>query len=227
MTETPDANSEVGRILVKLQASALLGAAAARANLRPVFDRPSAGGGFGVDGAAQWFIADVPDLAVSPGTQANPWDFAHARVAVQLGVAEDDLVFAEPDWVHGEAFRVDPEGQVACAAIPQDPNHGKVVGPGDSAWHLGAEFSQLAGARDAVRFTDPRVRIGHLDTGYDPHHETRPKHLLRELGRSFVDEDRFQNSAVDPDNEAFLLDNSGHGTGTLGILAGGPATAPP
>jgi hypothetical protein len=98
---------------------------------------------------------------------------------------------------------------VTCAAIPQDPNHGKVVGPGDSAWHLGAEFSQLAGARDAVRFTDPRVRIGHLDTGYDSHHETRPKHLLRELGRSFVDEDRFQNSAADPDNDAFLLDNSG------------------
>jgi Subtilase family len=227
VADTPGANSEIGRILVKLRASAPLGAAAARANLRPVFGRPFAGGGFGVDGAAQWFVADVPDLAVSPDTQANPWDFAHARVADQLGVAEDDVVFAEPDWVHGEAFRVDSEGQGTCAAIPQDPNHGKAVGSGDFAWHLGTEFSQLAAARDAVRFADPRVRIGHLDTGYDPHHETRPKHLLRELGRSFVDEDRFQNSAVDPDNEAFLLDNSGHGTGTLGILAGGSATAQP
>ena len=53
----------------------------------------------------------MPDLAVSPGAQANPWDFAHARVADQLGVAEDDIVFAEPDWVHGEAFRVDPKGR--------------------------------------------------------------------------------------------------------------------
>ena len=227
MADTRSANSEIGRILVKLRASSPLGAAAARANLRPVFDRPSAGGGFGVDGAAQWFIADVPDLAVSPGTQANPWDFAHARVADQLGVAEDDLVFAEPDWVHGEAFRVNSEGQGTCAAIPQDPDHGKPVGPGGFAWHLGAGFSQLAAARAAVRFADPRVRIGHLDTGYDPNHETRPKHLLRDLGRSFVEEDRFQNSAVDPDNDAFLLDNSGHGTGTLGILAGGSATAPP
>jgi hypothetical protein len=53
----------------------------------------------------------VPDLAVSPGAQANPWDFPHVRVADQLGVAEDDIVFAEPDWVHGEAFRVDPKGR--------------------------------------------------------------------------------------------------------------------
>ena len=115
---TLSANSDTGRILVKLRASAPLGAAAARANLRPVFDRPAAGGGFGVNGAAQWFIADVPDLAVAPGTRANPWDFAHARVADQLGIAEDDLVFAEPDWVHGEAFRVDSEGQRTCTADP-------------------------------------------------------------------------------------------------------------
>ena len=30
---------------------------------------------------------------------------------------------------------------------------------------------------------------------------------------------------MDPNNEVFLLDNSGHGTGTLGILAGGPTGA--
>ena len=171
------------------------------------------------------FIADVPDLAVSPARQANPWDFAHARLADQLGVAEDDILFAEPDRVHGEAFRVDSEGDGTCAAIPQDGGHGKAVGPGELAWHLGEKFSQLAAAREAVRFTEPRVRIGHLDTGYDLDHDTLPKHLLRELGRSFVEADRFHNSAVDPNSQAFLLDNSGHGTGTLGILAGGPIGA--
>jgi hypothetical protein len=55
------------------------------------------------------------------------------------------------------------------------------------------------------------VRIGHLDTGYDLGHDMLPKHLLRELGRSFVEADRSHNSAVDPNNEVFLLDNSGHG----------------
>jgi hypothetical protein len=32
---------------------------------------------------------------------------------------------------------------------------------------------------------------------------------------------------VDPNNEVFLLDNSGHGTGTLGVLAGGPTGGTP
>ena len=224
MIDTPSTNSEPGRILVKLRASASLGAAAARANLRPVFDPPSAGG-FGADTAPQWFIADVPDLPVSPGAQANRWDAAHARVADQLGVAEDDILFAEPDWVHGEAFRVDSEGAGTCAPVPQDGNHNKAVEPsGEFAWHLGDNFSQLAAAREAVQFTDPRVRIAHLDTGYDRQHETVPKHLLRELGRSFVEADRLHNGE-DPNNQALLLDNSGHGTGTLGILAGGPVSA--
>jgi hypothetical protein len=224
MADTPSANSEPGRILVKLRASASRGASGARANLRPVFDRPAAGGGFGVDGAAQWFIADLPDLPLSPGVQANLWDFAHARVADQLGVAEDDILFAEPDWVHGETFPVDSEGEGTCASVPQDENHNKAAGPpGEFAWHLGDNFSQLAAARDAVQFTEPRVRIAHLDTGYDRQHETRPKHLLMGLGRSFVDADRLHNN--DPSNQAFLLDNSGHGTGTLGILAGGRVSA--
>ena len=225
MADTSGANSEAGRVLVKLRASPPLGAAA-RANLRPVFDRPSAGGGFGADTAPQWFIADVPDLPVSPDAQVNPWDFAHAQVADQLGVAEEDILFAEPDWVHGEAFRVDSEGEVTCASIPQDGNHNKAVGPpGEFAWHLGDNFSQLAAARDAVQFAEPRVRVAHLDTGYDRQHGTRPMHLLMELGRSFVDADRVHNNGEDLNNQAFLLDNSGHGTGTLGILAGGPVSA--
>jgi hypothetical protein len=226
MADMPVANSEIGRILVKLRASAPRGAAAASANLRPVFDRPSGRGSFGADGAPQWFIADLPDLPISLGAQVNPWDFAHAQVADQLGIAEEDILFAEPDWVHGEAFRVDSEGNGTCASVPQDASHSKAVGPpGEFAWHLGDSYSQLAAARDAVQFAGPRVRIGHLDTGYDHQHETLPKHLLRGLGRSFVDADRHQSSGEDPDNQAFLLDNSGHGTGTLGILAGGPVAA--
>jgi subtilisin family serine protease len=221
-----DTASEMGRILVKLRASAPLGAAAASANLRPVFDRPSGSGSFGVNGAAQWFIADVPDLPVSPGAQVNPWDFAHAQVADHLGFADEDILFAEPDWVHGEAFRADSEGDGTCASVPQDGNHKKAVGPpGEFAWHLGNNFSQLAAARDAVSFAAPRVRIGHVDTGYDRQHETLPKHLLRQLGRTFVDADRVHTSGEDPDNQAFLLDNSGHGTGTLGILAGAAVSA--
>src|SRR5262249_43700652 len=66
-----------------------------------------------------------------------------------------------------------------------------------------------------------RVRIAHLDTGYDPNHETKPLFLLtkdpKNLQRNFVEAD-LPNDATD--HTAGVLTNLGHGTGTLGILAG-------
>ncbi len=69
-----------------------------------------------------------------------------------------------------------------------------------------------------------RVRIAHLDTGYDAAHSTRPVHLLAELQRNFVGgPGEPPGDARDPGREGFgPLDNPGHGTGTLGILAGAP-----
>jgi Subtilase family len=225
MADAPNADLEINRVLVKLRASAPLAAAEVRTNLRPIFDRPLTSGGLSAQAAPQWFLADIPDLAVAPANQINPWDFAHAQMADQLGVAEDDVLFAEPDLVHRNAFAEEPEGVNNCETTPQDDKHGKAAGPGEFAWHLGDDFSQLGAARNAVKFTDPRIRIGHLDTGYYPEQQTVPKRLLRELGRSFVDADQFQNTAADPDNNVPLIDNSGHGTGTVGILAGGPVKA--
>lgn len=215
MVATGQAGPQDHRVLVQLRPSTPLAAAEVRANLRPLFDQPVSAGGLGVAATPQWYVADVPAEA------ANPWDDAHRRVGDRLGVAEDDVLFAEPDQVHGRAFPADDEarGGDDCAADPQDRDHGKAVGDG-FAWHLGDGYTQLGSARDEVDFTTPRTRIAHLDTGFGDH-ETKPERLLRELGRSFVEADEFQTTAADPDNDVFLLDNSGHGTGTVGILAGG------
>ncbi|HEX8117223.1 MAG TPA: S8/S53 family peptidase, partial [Pyrinomonadaceae bacterium] len=182
--------------------------------------------GFGLDSAPRWFLAELPDGA------ATPWDLAHARVAAQLGVSESDVVFAEPDLFHN-VYRDANEEEVGpafaatdkCEANPQDGTHGKALGPEQFAWHLGPEFSQLGAAREAVTFEDPRTRIAHLDTGYYRSHDTVPERILHNLERSFVREDLNRQSAEDPDNSVFLIDNSGHGTGTIGILAGGQAPA--
>jgi hypothetical protein len=210
------------RLLVKLRASSALRASDSGRNLRPLYDapRPEANA-FGVAAEAQWFLADFTDGAESP------WDLAHARVADQLGVAESDVVFAEPDLVHN--IFPDPDrgfetGGLAavgddCRAKAQDGSNGKATNPTDG-WHLGPSFSQLAGARDFVRFSARRTRIAHLDTGYQPDHVTLPHHVLHELERSFVEGDKNPNSAADPNRFAFPVDNSGHGTGTLSILAG-------
>ena len=210
------------RILVKLRPSPALRAAASRVDLRPLHDTPGAAtAAFGLGAEPQWFLAELPEGA------ATPWDLAHARIADQLGVAGSDVLFAEPDVVHDvyldtneappQAFAVGGD----CGATPQDGGSGKPVGPDTFAWHLDEAFSQLGPARDSVPFTDPRTRIAHLDTGYYRAHVTTPEHVVRPLERSFVDGDRDRNSAEDPDNRLLLIDNSGHGTGTIGILAGG------
>ncbi|WP_054029270.1 S8/S53 family peptidase [Desulfatitalea tepidiphila] len=218
-TATVSAN----RLLVKLRPSPTLKAAESRAHLRPLYDTPQAKAamlGFGTE--PQWFLADLPKGAI------NPWDLAHARVAGELGVAESDVIFVEPDMVHtiypdvterkvGQAFAVGEQ----CVDTPQDGGHGKALGPDRFAWHLGEDYTQLGKARDAVAFTEPRTRIAHLDTGYYRAHCTTPRHVLRHLERNFVSGDADPHSAEDPDNRRLLLDNSGHGTGTISILAGG------
>ena len=215
------------RVLVKLRPSSALRAAESRANLRPLYDPPRATAAvLGVGAEPQWFLADLPDGAVTP------WDLAHARVAGQLGVAESDVVFAEPDVVH-TVYRDANEAETGrglavgdeCEASPQDSNHGKAVGPGAFAWHLGDDYTQLGTAREAVEFTDPRTRIAHLDTGYYRAHDTVPQHVPERLERNFVGGDADPRSAEDPDNRLLVLDNSGHGTGTISILAGGKVPA--
>jgi subtilisin family serine protease len=210
------------RILVKLRPSSALRAAESRANLRPLYDGPAGSdGAFGVTAGAQWFLADLRDGA------GTPWDVAHARVADQLGVAESDVLFAEPDLIHtiyDDPQATPPRQLLAvggkCEELDQDGSNGKAVGP-VAGWHLGDDFSQLAKARASVAFSDPRTRIAHLDTGYYGKHITVPRHVRKDLERNFVGKDGNPASAEDPDNKRLILDNSGHGTGTLSILAGG------
>jgi hypothetical protein len=210
------------RILVKLRPSAALGVIETRAKLEPLYETPPGGAAFGIGETSQWFLADVDESQTA-------WDSAHASVAAQLGVAESDVIFAEPDIIHtifndgnevppGQAFAVGEN----CNQDPQDAQHGKVQGPG-FAWHL--DKSGLRAAAAAVQFTEPRTRIAHIDTGYYAEHVTVPKHVKHELERSFVDGDKNPSSAVSPGNHPLLLDNHDHGTGTLSILAGGSVPA--
>ncbi len=217
----PPGTSPDGAVLLKLRPSPALRAAERGTNLRPLHDNPQgAAAMMGVGAEPEWFLAELKD----GGT--TPWDLAHARVADQLGIDESDVIIAEPDLVHNiyldtnesptEGFAVGSN----CRPVPQDAGHGKAVGPDEFAWHLGDAYSQLDSARKAVIFAVPRTRIAHLDTGYYPKHSTVPEHVLMHLERNFVSGDRNTGSASDPDNRKFLIDNSGHGTGTIGILAG-------
>lgn len=90
---------------------------------------------------------------------------------------------------------------------------------GSFAWHLDDAHSGLRAAREAVgEAAQKAITIVHLDTGFDPNHLTRPVNLDLARARNFVEGG---NDASDQTPTGGVLINRGHGTGTLGILAGG------
>jgi hypothetical protein len=198
-----------------------LAASTPRANLRPLFDGNLKPSGFGMTGgAAEWYVADVDEAG------PTEWDAAHNQAGAALGVDSSSILFAEPDLPqhYPDDNEANPGGSPFAASAPNcvfqpQANGQRPSGPG-FAWHLQDAYSQLASARAAVNFADPnRTRIAHIDTGYDPAHLARPARILHDLERNFVNADGSPNSAADP-NRGLLFDNSGHGTGTIGILAG-------
>src|SRR5439155_11224660 len=86
-------------------------------------------------------------------------------------------------------------------------------------WHLDDDYTQLRAAREAMGRGRSTIKIVHLDTGYDPKHKARPEFIATNEERNFVDAGR-PNSAEDMTPTSGALLNRGHGTGTIGILAG-------
>ncbi len=204
------------------------------AQVTPILSIPGpAGGGralgaraAGSAGSATWYRVQ------DPGAE-NPWDAAHALLAQRLqapGFAASlggRVEFVEPDieqsWFGEPAAPGEALGLAAAACVfqPQEGKGGKAVSPVGNAWNLGPQFSQLSDARrhvdeDAMR----RVRVAHLDTGYDPGHLTLPANLDFASQRNFRDPDR-PGDATDRTPEGLaMFRNRGHGTATLALLAG-------
>ncbi len=156
--------------------------------------------------------------------EMNPWDVAH-QSAKTLGA---QALFVEPDLP--QEFVVDNnidvpykkgEGAKAAGQKSTDDGYDPDWQPHQNIiWHLGDRYSQLKAAREAVAAIDQIIRIGHLDTGYSPTHTAIP-HAIKNnpLQHNFIDgEDA--DDAHDRLNGG-MLRMPGHGTGTLGILAGG------
>jgi hypothetical protein len=153
--------------------------------------------------------------------RAHPWDLAHDFASQPSTLATPPVQFVEPDLLQGFVYETPPESREMFRF------GGRVCEPGapssdwpsreEFAWHLGDGFSQLASARALVGApSGNRVRVGILDTGFDPAHSTLPLQLLLELQHDFFDDDL---DATDP-GASGLGDNPGHGTATLALLAG-------
>jgi Subtilase family len=218
--DPPARTDGTGVVLAKLRSTERLFGAAGRLGVEPL--RPDAPGAavrpVPLDGRPVWF-------SVPAEPAASPWDQVHQRLAFQLGIDESDVLFVEPDLVHSiyhddeQALRRGLAVGEDCGFQGQDGRNGKITGTG-FAWHLDGGHTGLAAARERVTFSDPPTTIAHIDTGYS-RHETRPDRLDTARQRNFVRADGSPTSARDPDNDVRIMDNSGHGTGTIGILAGG------
>ena len=195
-----------------------------RFELEPLFDVATGPvqAGAGMAAAAEpswtWHIA----RPISVADAATAWDVAHALQA-KAGIAAGAPVLIEPDleqeWPYeNPAARGDASLAAAAVCVFNDQRRDLPHVPGGFAWHLEDDRTQLRQARRSVPEPTAPIRIVHLDTGYDEQHEARPAHLRGDLQRNFVS-DQPVNDARDPGARG-LIKNPGHGTGTLGILAG-------
>jgi subtilisin family serine protease len=215
--------------LVRIPAGAGPGIAAgvtalgARFELEPLFavqtgSVGAAGPALAAAPQAEWYRARSTSAADAP----NAWDVAHAMRATGLGIA-GDAVMVEPDFVQewpyeNPSVRDGLPGADETACIFNDQLAELPRIDARFAWQLDDERSQLRRARGLIAAGGPAIRIVHLDTGYDENHQTRPARLRADVQRNFVD-DQPANDARDPGRKGFM-ENPGHGTGTLSILAG-------
>ncbi|MCP3958386.1 MAG: S8/S53 family peptidase [bacterium] len=87
------------------------------------------------------------------------------------------------------------------------------------AWHLRDPYSELRKAGKRLGDPGKGISVAHLDTGYNEAHATFPEGLDIKKSLDFTQGEIPVPGAEDPCHSG-LLKMPGHGTGTLGILAG-------
>jgi hypothetical protein len=189
------------RLLVKTSgapptAAGLAGGKMMKLTAKPLFHSIGRTGGLGAAAGASWHIVE-PETAIDT---ANAWDACHALVQQGSALAPGRVEFAEPDleqqWpTNKHGTTTETLAIRKGAPDSQDPNFPREA---DNYWFADnqhEEFSALRGILD-----DPgqgrRIRIAHLDMGFDPEHNTCPKFLSSAEQRNFVEPD-FPNDATD------------------------------
>lgn len=196
-----------------------LGAAAVGFTAEPLFPGAGSDAALGATGATVWQVL-TPTVALA---EMNPWDLCHQLLRDGLGVAgAGSPEFAEPDFLQRWSLSDDPGRALALAASCAESKPPDQLYPRDANrfWFRDSAHGQFDDALAALGApTGGDVRIAHLDTGYDPGHSGLPVHLETTRERNFVESDRPNNAH---DTGGTWIVSLGHGTGTLGVLAGQP-----
>ena len=177
-------------------------------------------GGLAAQSTAVWQVLTPTTPALDA---ANPWDICHKLLTDGFGIdGVPAPEFAEPDlaqqWLIGQPAEI-ALGLVTPSTDGKPENSNFPMNP-DPLWFQDAAH---AGFADALAALGPVpagavVRVAHLDTGYDDTHLTLPANLRKDLQHNFVDADRPTDARDDTPSGG--INTVGHGTGTLGVLAG-------
>ena len=164
--------------------------------------------------APQWQLV----AATAETDEVNGWELCHQMMTGGLGIAGGNVEFAEPDLQQRWIVGTDSQSLLAANSSCDNPQEadGRLPFGNGAFWFRDEAHSQLQAAREEVGQPAARVRIAQFDTGYDDRHITLPQFTRFDLQKNF--EEGNPNDARDNSDGPF--NNIGHGTGTLGILAG-------
>ncbi len=157
----------------------------------------------------------------------NTWDEVH-RISRMADELKEEV---EVDIEELENYPVEDEFKIRAAGsetgfMPYWPPMGDTQSI-DRNWHLADTHSQLRGAREEVYKLfksgeiSEKVRIGHLDTGWDHTHPLLRdnNNVRKDLAKSFVKGESSNKYAWD--HIVGGGEQQGHGTGTIGLIVGG------
>lgn len=177
----------------------------------PAIAAPS---GRGIAAASQWHHV------VLPSWRGSVWDACHAFLQPKALGAAGTAEFVEPDLMQSWPVESPP---LAAGDQPDEQDTRYPCIPGDNDWYRDDNHGRFRKALEALGPNPPVVRIAHLDTGYDPNHHALPANLRTGLAKSFLSDPPLDNAY---DVSHGLLNNLGHGTGTMSVLAGRNPTDP-
>jgi len=178
-----------------------------RYRIKPLFQTVSTARNQGKD--VVWLVATPSE----PSESSNSWDEAHA-LANRLREGKVRGAFLSTESIYVE---VNEKNEVPYAGMPGEKPDKAWPHLPVFAWHLDEKYTQLAKARTSPGTSGCVPRLTILDTGIFPSHITTPRNRRKDLEKNLVEG---SGDATDPGVDG-LLNNPGHGTATIAILAGG------
>lgn len=162
-----------------------------------------------------WLIAESTRHSF---TSSNIWDEAYEVFETNY---HKGVSYVEPDLYHWseEENEVEKTIQKDWEELEYIKDWQPEPDKSEFAWYLNDDRTELRKARHTdLGESHHKVRIAHLDTGFDPNHKSIPLYFNHSLQKNFI-KGEDEHSAIDQESKG-ILKQPGHGTGTLGILAG-------